>query len=210
MKIIFFLMGSGVGLFAEEGRVAENGFIYGFIILLLVIGFILIRKFVFKKKRVKDTIASSPSQNHTTNFEILEKYRLEMRKIKIENQPFRLSGLLHILTNKLSQDIQANAHSIYYDVENSVGRYIIGDNDYIEQVLEIMLKDIISLSSNSEVSLKISIHRDKFLMFEVINKDAMMKRDVVKTYIETTRTLSSMSEKLLAFVKAKKIVESMG
>ncbi|NOR56662.1 MAG: response regulator [Sulfurovum sp.] len=210
MKIIFLLMGSGVGLFAEESRVAENGFLYGVIIVLLLIGFMLLRTFVFKKKRVKENIASSQSTNHTTNFEILEKYRLEMRKIKIESQPFRLSGLLHILTNKLSQDIQANAHSIYYDVENSVGRYIIGDNDYIEQVLEIMLKDIISLSSNSEISLKISIHRDKFLMFEVINKDAVMKRDVVKTYIETTRTLSSMSEKLLAYVKAKKIVESMG
>lgn len=210
MKIIFFLIGSWVGLFAEESRVAENGFLYGMGIVLLVIGFLLIRTFVFKKKRAKDGIASSQSEKQTSNFEILEKYRLEMRKIKIESQPFRLSGLLHILTNKVGKAIQANDHSLYYDVENSVGRYIIGDNDYIEQVLEIMLKDIISLSANSEISLKISIHRDKFLMFEVFNKDAVMPRDVVKTYIETTRSLSSMSEKLLAYVKAKKIAESMG
>ena len=37
-----------------------------------------------------------------TSRDIIEKYRAEIKKIEIENQPFRLSGMLHILTNNLN------------------------------------------------------------------------------------------------------------
>jgi len=209
MKIIFLLMGLGTVLFASGQSTVENGVFYGILLLLIATAVILLRAFVFKKKKVAHTIPTPVSKNNTTNFEILEKYRLEMRKIKIDNQPFRLSGLLHIMTNKLRDAIKNNAHTLYYDVQNDVGRYIMGDNDYLEQVLEIMLKDIISLSANSEIILKISISKSKFLVFEIINEDAVMSREMVKAYIETNRTLSSMSENLLAFIKAKKIAEAM-
>lgn len=212
MKIIFFLIGSMVSLFAQESSVQKNAFLYGgLFVIALVIGYIVMRKSSSASKEKteenEDNVTSSSASK--TNFEVLEKYRIEMRKIKIENQPFRLSGLLHILTNKLSEALKTNKHTIYYDVNNDVGRYIMGDNDYIEQVLEILLKDILSLSTNSEISLKISNIKNKSLQFEVINKKGFMSKDLVTNYIESERTLSSMSESLLAFIKAKKIAAAM-
>ncbi len=210
-------MVSMVWLFAQEGISEEYGLLfYGqFLIILLLLGYIAVSKFYifekWKQKREHDPLSLTEIDNNaeTTSLDVIENYRVEMRKIKIENQPFRISGLLHILTNRISDLLKNNRHTIYYDVESDVGRYIIGDNDYIEQVLEILLKNSLDLNTDSEISLKISKIKNKFLVFEVINKNAFMKKETVKEYMNAERTLSSMSENLLSFIKAKKIAEAM-
>jgi len=167
--------------------------------------------FNFFKKSKEKNLNPSAAENtkDVTSIEVIEKYKTEMKKIKIENQPFRLSGLLHILTNRVSKLLEDNRHTIYYDVENEVGRYIIGDNDYIEQVLEILLKDALSLNSDFEVILKISKYKNKFLVFEVINEKGYIKKDLYYKYISAERIMTSQSKNLNSFIKAKKIVEAM-
>lgn len=217
MKIIFFLMTFMVWLFGQEGNAEEYGlFFYGqLLIIALLLGYIAISKLhIFGKCKQKNDDEDLPAsqvdnQEETTSVEVIEKYRVEIRKIKIENQPFRISGLLHILTNKMSDLLEEHKHTIYYDVESEVGRYVVGDNDYIEQVLEILLKNSIDLSTESEISLKISKSKNKFLVFEVINKKGFMKRTVIKEYEHGKRTLSTMSENFNSFMKAKKIAEAM-
>ncbi|MDQ7047761.1 MAG: hypothetical protein Q9M39_09215 [Sulfurovum sp.] len=145
----------------------------------------------------------------TTNADIVEQYRVEMRKVKIENQPFRISGLLHILTNKLKTILQKNKQTLYFDVQSDVGRYIVGDNDYIEQVLEILLTQSLELSTGSGISLKISKVKDQFIVFDIINKNGFMDKASVKEYMQANRTLSTMRQNLLTFIKAKKIAEAM-
>ena len=207
-----------VWLFAQGDTDEEYGlFFYGqLLVIVLLLGYIAITKLnIFKKCKQKNTDEDlSPSkrdnQAETTSLEVLEKYRVEMRKVKIENQPFRISGLLHILTNRMSSLLKDNRHTIYYDVESEVGRYIIGDNDYIEQVLYILLKNSMELSTDSEISLKISKSKNKFLMFEVINKKGFMKKAMFKEYTQSKRTLSGLSENLNSFIKAKKFAEAMG
>ena len=144
-----------------------------------------------------------------TSRDIIEKYRAEIKKIEIENQPFRLSGMLHILTNKVSDLLQSNRHVIYYDIESDVGRYIVGDNDYIEQVLEILVKDALLLNMDHEVILKISKLKNKFLVFEVINEKGLIKKEVCNLYLDSERILQKLNQNTNAFVKAKKIAESM-
>ena len=111
--------------------------------------------FGFLKRKIREIFTRVNDIEETTSFDVIEKYTVEIKNIKIENQPFRLSGLLHILTNRVSDLLLDNDHTIYYDVESEVGRYIIGDNDYIEQVLEILVKDALTLNRDFEVMLKI-------------------------------------------------------
>jgi CheY-like chemotaxis protein len=154
-------------------------------------------------------LKSKNSVEYSTGHEVIEQYTTEIKKIKIENQPFRLSGMLHILTNKVSDLLKSNRHLIYYDVENEVGRYIVGDNDYLEQVLEIIVRDLLSLNTDYEVVLKISKLKNKFLVFDVINEKGVMPKDLCRAYTESERLLSTLSEGTNAFIKAKKIVEGM-
>jgi len=144
-----------------------------------------------------------------TSHDIVEKFKAEIKKIKIENQPFRLSGMLHILTNKVSDLLQSNNHVIHYDIESDIGRYIVGDNDYIEQVLEILVKDALLLNMDYEVILKISKFQNKFLVFEIINKKGLIKKDLCKQYLDSERVLQKLNQNTNAFVKAKKIAEAM-
>lgn len=208
MKIIFFLMTSMVWLFAQEDTAEEYGlFFYGQLLIIgLLLGYIAISKLhIFGKCKQK-----SDDEAETTGLDVIEKYRVEIRNIKIETQPFRISGLLHILTNRIGDLLKDNRHTLYYDVEREVGRYIIGDNDYIEQVLSVLLKNSVGLSTDSEISLRISKSKNKFLVFEVINKKGFMKKAILKEYTESKRTLSSLSENVNVFIKAKKIAEAMG
>jgi hypothetical protein len=94
-----------------------------------------------RKKNSSDLYSNPNDKKEISTIEMIEQSKVDIKKIKIENYPFRLSGLLHILTNRISNVLQEQGHTIYYDVENEVGRYIIGDNDYIEQILEILVKD---------------------------------------------------------------------
>lgn len=152
---------------------------------------------------------SEVSTQDTTDFDTIEKYTLEIKNVNIENQPFRLSGMLHILTNKIGDLLQRNRQCIYYDIKREIGRYIVGDNDYIEQVLEILVKDALSLSTDSEVILKISKSKTSFLLFEVMNEHAMMKKEEYVKYVDATRLLTNHTPQLNAFIKAKKIAEKM-
>jgi CheY-like chemotaxis protein len=165
--------------------------------------------FGFFKPKKNKVIVPADDNEYLTSLEIAEKYRAEIKKIKIENQPFRLSGMLHILTNKISDLLQSNRQVIYYDIESDVGRYIVGDNDYTEQVLEILLKDALLLNMDSEVILKISKFKNKFLIFEVINEKGLMKKDVCTQYLDSERILQKLDQNTNAFIKAKKIVEAM-
>jgi len=144
-----------------------------------------------------------------TSHDIVEKYRAEIKQIKIDNQPFRLSGMLHILTNKVSDLLQSNKHVIYYDIENDIGRYIVGDNDYIEQVLKILVKDALLLNMDYEIILKISKFQNKFLVFEIINKKGLIKKEECTQYLDSERILQKLNQNTNAFVKAKKIAEAM-
>lgn len=158
---------------------------------------------------LKSKTSETSTQASSTSRELIEKYTTEIKKIKIENQPFRLSGMLHILTNKVSDLLQNNRHVIYYDVENEVGRYIVGDNDYLEQALEILVKDLLALNTDFEVVVKISKLKNKFLVFDVMNEKGVMSKELCKAYNESERLLTTLSENTNAYIKAKKIVEAM-
>jgi len=123
------------------------------------------------KKQTKP-LTTSATEDILSASDILESYRIETKTIKIENQPFRLSGLLHILTNKISNPLKEQRHRLYYDVDCEVGRYIVGDNDYIEQVLQPIMQYLVMLNSQSEVVLHISKEKERAIVFDAYNPHA--------------------------------------
>ena len=160
---------------------------------------------IFNRNSSKNTPSSSvenSNKQETTSIEIIQQYKEEINEIKIENQPFRLSGLLHILTNKVAQLIKDNEHMIYYDVEKEVGRYIVGDNEYIEQILESLVKDALLLNKASEVILKISKHNNTFIVFDIVNEKGFIDKKIFQEYTDVRQILSSQSQNINTFAKS--------
>ncbi len=222
MKKIFIFLMPMVWLFADENTSAlpeENDtlFYVQLFVILLLIGYIVIAKFNFlgtRKKKDQESIKSEDADTEEVSIKepslhAIEAYKVDMGDIKIHNQPFQLSGLLHILTNKIRDSLQEKNHTVYYDIKSDLGRYLIGDNDYIGQVLAILLKESCALSTDSEIILDVSKDKDKVLVFNIENQKGVMDRNVYKSYLKTQETNENMDERLYDFVKAKKIVEAM-
>jgi len=218
MKKIFTFLMLNVWLFAAENtsslREEKDILSYAqFIIIILLVGYIAISKFkLFDKDKTKDQedAESEDTEEESIkqpNLQAIEAYKVEMGDIKINNQPFQLSGLLHVLTNKISDSLKENNHTVYYDIKSDLGRYLVGDNDYLGQVLAILLKESCALSTDSEIILDIS--KDKVLVFKIENQKGSMDKKVYKSYLNTQETNETMDERLCDFVKAKKIVEAM-
>ena len=130
-------------------------------------------------------------------------------KIKIENQPFRLSGLLHIITNRISEPLKKHKHRLHYDVDKGVGRYIVGDNDHIEQILEPLLKQLIFLNEGAEIILHISKIETQFIVFDLCNTKGRLPKPVLKAY-ENNAVREPYAHMLGSLCKAKRIAEVMG
>jgi len=216
-KIVTFLI-LNVWLFAAEttSSLTEEKDILSYaqsIIIILLVGYIVTSKFkLFDKEKTKDQedAESEDTEEESIkqpNLHAIEAYKVDMGDIEIKNQPFQLSGLLHVLTNKISDSLKENNHTVYYDIRSDLGRYIVGDNDYIGQVLAILLKESCALSTNSEIILDVS--KDKVLVFKIENQKGSMDKKVYKSYLNTQETNENMDERLCDFVKAKKIVEAM-
>ncbi len=222
MKKIFTFLMLTVWLFAiENTSVSPEGkdklFSVLLIIILLLIGYIAISKFNLlgtHKKKDQENIESEDTDPEEESLQepslqAIEAYKIDMGDIEILNQPFQLSGLLHILTNKISDSLQENNHRVYYDIKSDIGRYLIGDTDYIGQVLAILVKESCALSTNSEIILNVSKGTNNILVFNIENQKGVMDKKLYKAYLNTQETNENMDERLHDFLKAKKIVEAM-
>jgi CheY-like chemotaxis protein len=163
----------------------------------------------YNKNNSTENLSDNIDKKETTDLILIKQYKEEIKVIKIENQPFRLSGLLHILTNKVVSLLKEKGHTIYYDVDNKVGRYIVGDNAYIEQVLEILIKDAFSLKKDSEVMVKVFNYQNKFLVFDIINEKGVMKKELYGLYHDVKKIVGNQSEQLNRFAMAKIIADTM-
>ena len=160
----------------------------------------------FKHSGEETTTLATPSSSSP---DVLEQYKIEKQKIKIENQPFRLSGLLHILTNKISEKLKYHRHQLYYDIDKEVARYIVGDNDYIEQILKPLMEQLITLNSDAEIILHISKEKERYIVFDLSNPDGELPKALCNGLNENTVSENEYTEILTIFNKAKNIAEAM-
>ena len=201
--LFYFIVFSGY-LFAKgNSHVLSGGTLYTLLSVLLLGGISAIG--LRKKDDTQEVCSVEP-----TTPEYLAKLEDDIGHVTIDKQPFRLSGMLHILTNKIKDIIKHNQHQLYYDVDKEVGRYIVGDNDYLEQTLEIACSHLASCNRESEIVLRLSKRGEEALTFKVYNK----KASIPKKRLQTWNALDAFSLELDVdannFVKAKKIAQAMG
>jgi len=146
--------------------------------IVLLIGYILLD--IYKKKRDASMSASSVSTAYKDASTVSD----DNNRHDMEMLPFRLSGMLHILTNHLSDLLKERDHTLYYDIDREVGRYIVGDNDSLEQVLEMLMKDLIVRSNNSEIVLHIEKIKERTIRFTLNNPDVQMNRTQIDRHKE--------------------------
>ena len=184
----------------------SNIILYLSFFILLAVGIYMIWR-----KTVSDLETNESKENEVE--EKTDKARLKILKddidrIKIDRQPFRLSGMLHILTNKIGEEIRKNGHVLYYDIDKELKRYIVGDNDYLEQILEILCRHLISLNTDSEIVLHLS-KEGRYLVFELYNKTAQLSKKELERLNSLMQLSENASEYANTYVKAKKIAKSM-
>jgi CheY-like chemotaxis protein len=171
------------------------------LLLLLTVAY-----FIFIKPRSR---TAGHIQKKGDPQDVLESYKIQTQNIPLEKQPFRLSGMLHVLTNKVSDILKEKKHTIYYDIDRALGRYIVGNNDYIEQVLEVLVKNAASLNDASDIIVSISKHKKNSIVFDVSNPDSAMKQSEINHYVQAEEPADSQTELLNHFIKAKQIAKAM-
>jgi len=184
----------------------SNIVLYLFFLILLLVGVYLIWR-----KTVSHSDEDELKENEIK--EKTKKARLrilkdDIERIKIDKQPFRLSGMLHILTNKIGEGVRQNRHALYYDIDKELKRYIVGDNDYLEQILEIVGKHLISLNTDSEIILSLS-KKGRYLVFEFYNEKIFLSKKEVERLNTILQLSENVNEYANTYVKAKKIAKAM-
>ncbi len=165
---------------------------------------------VLKRLSSNNYILNDLAKSSYANSEILEAYKIDLEKIQIENQSFLLSGLLHILTNKISHQLKNQKHTLHYEIDKDIPRSIVGDNIHIEQVLEPILHYLIQLTTESEIILHIR-KESGFLHFDLYNMQGSLPKTLCKGYELEKISRSVMDyETFNAFIKAKHIANAMG
>lgn len=194
-----------VGVSKGADLFADNMLMGTLVSVLPIGGFFLYRRLHDTHHEMQQTQEPLPK----TDPEKIQAFNNEIAQIDIEKHPFRLSGMLHILTNKIGDDIKERGHTLYYDIDKEIGRYIVGDNDYLERTLELLCKHLITLNENAEIILHLFKEKEHSLIFELYNTKAVMpKREVA--FLNALEDLSETADIYAnQFVKAKKIAKAM-
>lgn len=172
-------------LYAKAGAVSDDTlYFYAFLALTFLLLGLSLYWIKENRETLKERINSLRSKRKrktrkksTKSHEVLEDYRIATQQIPLDNQPFRLSGMLHILTNKVTDMLKSQHHHIYYDIDREVTRYIVGDNDYIEQVLELLVNEAGKLNTESEIIVKITKYKESALVFDIANPKSATNKE---------------------------------
>ncbi len=182
---------------------SNTSFLY--ILLAIALATVVFAVYIIFNKKARAHTTDHLNVKEKDSRQTIEEYRIQTQKIPLENQPFRLSGMLHVLTNKISGILKENHQTIYYDIDKSIGRYIVGDNDYIEQVLEILVQYAASYRTGLEIIIHISKHKEASIVFDVNTPQHTLDKSELKRYLKENEA----DEELSDFVKAKQIAKAM-
>ena len=184
---------------------------FAFLLIVLIVfllGYIILS---YQKKTPKKRKTSTTENHNTTISGQALNTKPHGGTLDIEILPFRLSGMLHILTNRLSDSLQEYRHTLYYDIDRNVERYISGDNDYLEQVLEILAKELIVKNTDAEIIIDIVRNREKSISFTISNsafKDNKKELSRYKQILEEEQETGEATNNELHHVR--EIVDAIG
>jgi len=167
----------------------------------------------FDGKEIKNQIANLKRYDEDllrTTYEMIDFLKIKSGNIVVKQEAFQLSNMLHKLTNAVAPVLKKKEYALYYDIENEVTRYLIGDTNRIFQVLHNLLSDIVERQGYGEVVIAIQIRDDEQLVFLIRNETLYLTPKEIDTlFIPQSWEDAQYKHKEFGFYVLNELIENM-
>ena len=109
-----------------------------------------------------------------TTYELIDFLKIKSGNIIIKEEAFQLSNMLHKLTNAVAPALKKREHTLVYDIQSDVTRYLVGDSSRIYQILHNLIVDVFESQEMSEVVLHIEVREEETLVFRIVNRNQFL------------------------------------
>lgn len=165
------------------------------------------------KKEIKTHIGKMKKYDEDllrTTYEMIDFLKIKSGNITIRQETFQLSNLLHKLTNAVAPLLKSHAHSLQYDIDHDVTRYLVGDTVRIYQVLHNLLAHILEYAKKSEVILKIEIKNEEQLIFSLSNSNQYLTQEEIdRLFVPVSWEELQKTNKEFGFFVIKELISNM-
>ena len=145
-----------------------------------------------------------------TTYELIDFLKIKSGNIVIRQEAFQLSNMLHKLTNAVASSLEMKEHTLVYDIQSDVTRYLVGDSVRVYQVLHNLLLDAFESEESSEVVLSIEIRSEENIVFSIINKNKFLTdEEIERLFIPNTWEEIQQSKKDFGFFVIRELVSNM-
>ncbi len=122
-----------------------------------------------------------------TTYALIDFLKIKSGNIIIKEEAFQLSNMLHKLTNSVALALKKKEHTLVYDIQSDVTRYLVGDSGRIYQILHNLIVDVFESQEMSEVVLRIEVREEKNLVFGIVNKSQFLTdEEIGRLFIPNT------------------------
>ena len=143
-------------------------------------------------------------------YTMIDFLKIKSGNIIIKQEAFQLSNMLHELTNAISPILKSKEHTLYYDIDNDVTRYLIGDTNRIYQILYNLMVDIMDRQKFGDVTLSIKIDEDECLLFILQNNTLYLSKEEIETlFIPSSWEEVQRKRKEFGFYVLNELIENM-
>lgn len=104
----------------------------------------------FKSIQKADTILTD------TTHQIISFLQAKSGKLELRNKTFDINLLFDMVNNFVAEKYKTKDIELIYDIDSKIGRYIIGDFNYISKILISLINNAIKYTESGEVKLIIS------------------------------------------------------
>ena len=165
------------------------------------------------KKKVKthiDKIKKNDDELLRTTYEMIDFLKIKSGNIVIRQEAFQLSNMLHKLTNAVAPTLRSKNHTLVYDIDKNVTRYLVGDTVRIFQVLHNLLDDVLEYGQNNEVVLGIKVRDEKDLVFSIRNgSQYLSEEEIGRLFIPVSWEEVQSTHKEFGFFVLKELIHNM-
>jgi len=167
----------------------------------------------YDDKEIKSQIANIKRYDEDllrTTYEMIDFLKIKSGNIVVKQEAFQVSNMLHKLTNAIAPVLKAKQYALYYDIENEVTRYLIGDTNRIFQVLHNLLLDLIERRDYGEVVINIYVKDDEELVFLIKNETLFLGSEEIETlFIPQSWEDAHYKHKEFGFYVLNELIENM-
>ncbi|MEA1990517.1 MAG: ATP-binding protein [Pseudomonadota bacterium] len=147
--------------------------------------------------------------------DILDFNKLEAGKVELEKKPFDLEQQIKTVVEMSATNAKLKHIELSYSLDSELGKYYLGDEGRLRQVLLNLVGNAIKFTSQGGVSVKALLKTAELVRFEVIDTGiGIAAENISKLFFEFSQADASTTRKFggtgLGLSISKKLVEAMG